>query len=66
MSIEAKDGTGFTLRVATATGPGWARDTAPDVNPVPVSWTGIDTPDPGPFIAFWTYLLADSSLAVIT
>jgi hypothetical protein len=66
VSIESKDGTGFTLRVATATTDKWARGTTPQTNPVPVSWTGIDTPDPGPFIGFWTYLLLNSSLAVIT
>lgn len=65
MSIEAKSGTGFTLRVATATGDGWARNTQPRGNPVPVSWTGIDTPDPGPFLGLWTYLLADSTAVIM-
>jgi hypothetical protein len=66
VSIESKDGTGFTLRVVTATNDKWARGTSPQTNPVPVSWTGIDTPNPGPMIGFWAhFLLADPSLAVI-
>jgi hypothetical protein len=66
VSIESKDGTGFTLRVVTATTDEWATGTTPPTNPVAVSWAGIDTPDPAPVIGFSTYfLLANPSLAVI-
>jgi hypothetical protein len=55
--IESKDDAGFRLRVVTAVAPGWALEAEPHTNPVPVSWIGIDTPDPGPPQAWWTYLL---------
>lgn len=57
VSIEYKDHGSFTLRVFTAaTNNRWASLTRAQLNPVAVSWAGIDTRDPGPFYGqFWFF-----------
>jgi hypothetical protein len=53
VSIVSSSATQFTMRVLSSTDGGWARFARPLKNPVPVSWTAIDTSDAGPF-AYWT------------
>lgn len=65
VSVASKDNTGFWLHVATASGPGWAREATPGTNPVPVSWVGIETPDPGPFAGWYAFLFSLPMMAVI-
>ncbi|HEY7050892.1 MAG TPA: hypothetical protein VH496_01980 [Mycobacterium sp.] len=53
VSIESKGHDFFVVRVVTATGAGWGYNTQPQTNPVPLSWTGIATPEPGPVNWSW-------------
>jgi hypothetical protein len=53
VSIEFKSNTSFLIRVVTVTDDKWALDTSDGttmrLNPVDVSWIGIETPDPAPY-----------------
>lgn len=53
VSIEFKSNTSFLIRVVTVTDDEWALDTsdgtAMRLNPVDVSWIGIETPDAAPY-----------------
>jgi hypothetical protein len=64
VSIPAKDNASFTLRVVTANGD-WAQKWSPVLNPVPVSWVGIDTRDAGPFSGWLLFLQQIMSSAVL-
>jgi hypothetical protein len=65
VSIEGKDNASFTLRVVTAGAGQWANNTEPLYNPVPVSWTAIDTRDPGPFVGWWWWLNLENEIPVV-
>jgi len=65
VSIESKDNASFTLRVVTAGAGQWAQDTAPVYNPVPVSWTAIDTRDPGPFFGLFWWVNLQNEIPVV-
>jgi hypothetical protein len=64
VSIATKDHSGFTMRVVTANTNEWARQHNPDTNPVPVSWIGVGTADPGAF-PWWLFLLQFTTSVVI-
>jgi hypothetical protein len=64
VSIATKDHSGFTMRVVTANTNEWAKRNSPGTNPVPVSWIGVGTADPGPFL-WWLFLLQFPTSVVI-
>ncbi|SEB02580.1 MULTISPECIES: hypothetical protein [unclassified Mycobacterium] len=51
VSIRNSSATTFLMRVLASTDGGWGRDAVTEVNPVPMSWVGIDTFGGGPFAA---------------
>jgi hypothetical protein len=66
LSIQSSTATQFIMRVLSSTDGGWAQGAKMPKNPVPISWVGIDTSEPGPFTKWWSFLARADLVGGIT